>query len=107
MPTGQGHDTSDYAAFRACVAAPPCLISPTGDKPRGLLYRLEGANANPSLPRSPPMRKWLLAGLGVAIVGVAALLIAPSWLKARPLAKAQQEDGPKNAQLSIGQVVLF
>src|SRR5438552_3185782 len=55
------------------------------------------------------MRKWLLAGVGVAVVGVAALLLAPSFSKARPAAKdaKAQEEAVKNTPLSIGQVVLF
>src|SRR5580704_4836478 len=53
------------------------------------------------------MRKWLLAGLGAAAVGVAALLIAPSFSKARPAQDVQAQDGPKTTPLAIGQVVLF
>src|SRR4051794_34350812 len=52
------------------------------------------------------MRKWLLAGLGAAVVGVTGLLVAPSFSKARLAARAQDE-GPKHTPLSIGQVVLF
>src|SRR5271167_3489176 len=52
------------------------------------------------------MRKWLLAAVGAAACGAAALFIAPSLLKARPAVKAQ-DDGPRQTALSIGQVVLF
>ena len=48
------------------------------------------------------MRNWLLAGLGAVAVGVTALLIAPSFSKARPAQDAQAQDGPKNTPLSIG-----
>jgi hypothetical protein len=51
------------------------------------------------------MRKWVMAGAGVAAVGVCAALLAPGWLRARPLAK--QNDGPPAAQLGVGQVVLY
>ena len=46
------------------------------------------------------MRKWLLVGVGAAVVGVSASLVAPSFLKARPAAKVQ-DDGPANTQLAI------
>jgi hypothetical protein len=54
------------------------------------------------------MRKWLMAGAGVAAVAAAlALFITPSLLRARPAAGQPDEPGARAAQLPIGQVVLF
>jgi hypothetical protein len=55
------------------------------------------------------MRKWLLAGVGVTAAGlVAALLVLPSLSRAGAREKAaKDEEGPRNTELSIGQVVLF
>src|SRR5262245_10272022 len=52
------------------------------------------------------MRKWLLAGVGVAAVG-SALAFVPALLRARPAAKQPEEPAAQAAQLPIGQVVLF
>src|SRR3954470_13943031 len=49
------------------------------------------------------MRKWMLAG--AAVLMAAALIVVPSWLRARPVAAG--EPGARAAQLPIGQVVLF
>src|SRR3954470_5907986 len=49
------------------------------------------------------MRKWMLAG--AAVLMAAALIVVPSWLRARPVAAG--EPGARQAQLPIGQVVLF
>src|SRR5687768_5130386 len=63
---------------------------------------------NRSIQGVRPMRKWLLAGVGVAIVSIAvALFSVPSWLSARPAARSDEEPGARPAQLPIGQVVLF
>src|SRR5213596_3631810 len=50
------------------------------------------------------MRKWMLAG--AAMLVAAALIVVPSWLRARPVL-AVGEPGARAAQLPIGQVVLF
>jgi hypothetical protein len=55
------------------------------------------------------MRKWLLAGVGMTAVGIAAaLMVVPSLSRAGAREKAAKgEEGPRSTQLSIGQVVLF
>src|SRR5438093_799569 len=74
--------------------------------PRRGLYRLEGAITT-STSGDRVMRKWLLAGAGVAAAGLAAaLVLTPSLLRARP-AGQPDEPGARAAQLPIGQVVLF
>jgi hypothetical protein len=52
------------------------------------------------------MRKWLLAGVGIAAVG-SALIFVPALLRARPAAKQPDEPPARAAQLPIDQVVLF
>src|SRR4051812_5069554 len=55
------------------------------------------------------MRRWLLATVGVAAVGVAittGFFLAPKTIGAGPNVKSQDE-GPKAAQLPLNQVVLF
>src|SRR5438874_10789078 len=60
------------------------------------------------------MRKWLLASAGVAAVAVAVaggFFLSPALVRARPEAAKQEnngkEDGPKQAELPLKQVVLF
>src|SRR5262245_62534395 len=58
-------------------------------------------------PGGPLMRKWMLAAAPAAALGVAALALAPTLLRARP-ADGQPDEPPARAtQLPIGQVVLF
>jgi hypothetical protein len=53
------------------------------------------------------MRKWMMAGAVVAVVAAAAFFIASGNRKAQAAKAQPAEDGPKSAQLAIGQVVLF
>jgi hypothetical protein len=53
------------------------------------------------------MRKWMLAAAPVAALGLAALALTPTLLRARPAAGQPDEPPARAARLPIGQVVLF
>jgi hypothetical protein len=53
------------------------------------------------------MRKWMLAAAPVAALGLAAVALAPTLLRARPAAGQPEEPPAPAARLPIGQVVLF
>src|SRR4051794_15309116 len=83
---------------RGCCARKPPIIGDVTIRPPRRTFP-----SRPPKEGDRPMRKWMLAG--AAVLMAAALIVVPSWLRARPVAAG--EPGARAAQLPIGQVVLF